>query len=158
MAHQIESPSGPKEMAWLDERRSRRSSFIVATSMKARINEVAAMFDVSANEVLIACLQFGLSDPGVVGTIQKALTTRERRSQDEEARESHHLLPPSLRERLDAISAEGTSPRPLTRIVTICLQNGLFNEQLLQIVRERAESRPRKFGRTVSKEAIHRAA
>jgi hypothetical protein len=157
MASQIESPSGPKEM-WLHERRSRRSSFLVPTSMKSRMNEVAAMFDVSANEVLIACLQFGLSDPGVMKTIQKALTTRERRLQEEEARESHYLLPPSLRERLDAISAAGTSSRPFTRAVTICLQNGLYNDQLLQIVRERAESRPKKFGRTVSKEANHRAA
>jgi hypothetical protein len=126
--------------------------------MRARINDVAAMFDVSANEVLIACLQFGLSDPGVVETIRTALSTRERRSQDQEGRESHYLLPPSLRERLDAISAAGTSPRPLTRIAIICLQNGLFNEELLHIVQERAASRPRKLGRTVSKEATHRAA
>jgi hypothetical protein len=161
MAHQIESSAfyEPVEVTSLTERRSKRTALMFSKSTRARMNEVAATFDVSANEVLIACLQFGLSNPAVLELVREAMKGPERLTTREETKKSEHLLPRSLREHLEAIRTRFEAPsRRLTQIATICVQSGLGDAKLLQDIRERAATRTKKLGRTVSKEAIHRAA
>jgi hypothetical protein len=144
------------------ERRSQRTVFLLPASLKSRLLAVAAACDVSENEVLISCLQQGLSDDLVLQLINRALSAKEREIDAEEEVRSNHLLPSSMKNRLREVAVEfGASPkRKMTLVAITCLQHGLRDAKLLREIQARAASRIKKLGRTAKyKEGgVHQAA
>jgi hypothetical protein len=136
--------------ALASERRSQRAGFFLPTSVKSRLLAVAGAADVSENEVLISCLQQGLSDGLVLQLIERALSAKERAIDNEPELRSGYLLPSSLKNRLREVAAQfGAPKRKMTLIVITCLQYGLWDARLLKAIQDRAASRTKKLGKTV---------
>jgi hypothetical protein len=142
------------------EPRSKRSELAVPSCLRRRMLEVAAQFDVSANEVLVQCLIHGLSDDLVVRLIERAALHKRQLAGAQllPVENSSHffLLPASVKLHLNELKAQ--HDLRFTEIVAVCLQHGLFDHLVLHRIRLLAASRTKKIGRTVRKEDLHRAA
>jgi hypothetical protein len=151
------------------EPRSERAEFCFPESMKLGIKEIAARFDVSGNEVVLHCLEYGLSNSLVLQLIEDAAATRRALGPDAETPDgvrSEHKLTPSLKRRLEETAAwNDTDTKEIARR---CVQHGLLDQRLHRLILAAAVSRNgkklgrtlgRTRGRTVRKEEVtHRAA
>jgi hypothetical protein len=123
----------------VQERRSERTGYYLPASVKTRLVAAATKYGVSENEVLIACLRWGLEDPLVLQLIERSLASKERVDEVEEERRSDHLLPSSVKNRLRTVAAEFGAPKRKQKLITItCLQFGLSDPRVLRNIQERA--------------------
>jgi hypothetical protein len=134
--------------------RGARTGFELPEAVVRRVREFAARHDVSVNEVLIQCLNYGLYDRDVLRLISGE---RRRKNLDHGPRlRCEFLLPQDLKDRLAIVATALRVDR--LQVAFRCLDYGIDSTTIENATRIVVASRLRKPGRTVRLDRVTSAA
>ncbi|HEY0713060.1 MAG TPA: hypothetical protein VGF45_10325 [Polyangia bacterium] len=153
----------PPAAATKGERRSLRTEVWLPAPIKQRALAVATLYDTSLAEVVIHCVEFGLSDEFVLSFIARAADRRREagmgKSPIQDEVPTQLRIPSSLKDRLKASGLQHRIEEK--HVVLRCLLFGLFDELVLQQIErsvEGAKKRGRTRGQSATREDDNRAA